>query len=74
MSTIQQVRDDWRRRGLTTSAWARQHGYSPQQVRDVLRGRAKGNFGASHEIKVLLGLKDGIIDDSASQGRDRNSA
>lgn len=63
MSNVEQVRRHWKRHGITMTSWARANGYSSQQVRDVLRGRAKGNWGASHAIAVKLGLKDGVIDE-----------
>ena len=63
--TLDQVRDELWRQGLTVAQWSRDHGYRREQVSDVLHGRAKGRNGASHEIAVLLGVKDGDL----SRGR-----
>ena len=54
-----EVKADFRRRGVTVAQWARQHGYGYQQVLDVLRGRTRGNYGEAHNIAVALGIKDG---------------
>lgn len=51
------------RHGISLAAWARQHGVTAEQVRDVLRKESPCNWGASHKIAVLLGIKDGVIDD-----------
>lgn len=57
MRTIEQVRQDWRLRGITLASWARDNGFKPQDVRDVLRKKAKGNFGAAYAIAVQLGIR-----------------
>ena len=58
MKTKKEASDQFRKEGITVSAWARSNGFKPQQVRDVLRGKAKGNFGAAHKISVALGFKE----------------
>lgn len=55
--TPEQVKAKFRANGVTLSAWARQHGYSPRKVIRLLNGYEKGHFGQSHEIAVKLGLK-----------------
>lgn len=62
VKTIAQVRADFLRRGQSVCAWARDHGYSQGLVFEVLRGRLKGRRGQAHEVAVLLGLKDGVIE------------
>ena len=56
-----EVREEFVRRGLSISSWARLHGYSAQLVYGVLTGRNRGLRGQSHEIAVRLGLKHGLI-------------
>lgn len=58
-----------RRRGTTVVAWAKQHEVSEKLVHEVLAGRKKGLRGESHKIAVLLGLKDGVIDDASAVTR-----
>lgn len=55
--TPEQVKARLRARGITTTAWAREHGYSPRKVIRLLNGYEKGHYGQSHEIAVALGLK-----------------
>lgn len=57
--TMQEARELLVRRGQTVSSWARQHGFTPRLVFDVLNGRLHGNYGESHRAAVLLGVKEG---------------
>lgn len=59
--TIEDVREEFRRRGMSISDWARRHGVSAQLTYRILAGRTIGQRGQSHEICVLLGLKPGVI-------------
>lgn len=52
---------EFRQRGETVTGWSRRNNLDPEQVRAVVYGKAKGCWGASHKIAVLLGLKDGEI-------------
>lgn len=63
MKTIEDVKAELTRRGITAAAWARKHGVSPETVRGVILGRVKGRSGEAHKAAVLLGLKDGEIAD-----------
>lgn len=53
-----ELRRRFRAEGVNISAWARDHGFSPKLVHQVLRGGRSCNFGESHRIAVKLGLKD----------------
>lgn len=59
--TVEEVRDEFRRRGISVSDWARRKGVSAQLTYRILAGRTVGLRGQSHEISVLLGLKPGVI-------------
>lgn len=61
MKTLEQVKQDFRRRGETVTGWARRNGFKPNNVRAVIYGRGKGHWGESHKIAVCLGIKDGEI-------------
>ena len=67
MCSIQQVRRDFKRTGVTISGWAQMNGFTTDQVRDVLRGKAKGHYGAAHDIAVRLGIKAGELSRVAPQ-------
>lgn len=55
------IRQEFARRGVSISEWARAHGYSKQLVYQVLAGRKRCVRGQCHEIAVRLGLKDGVL-------------
>ncbi|MFN3734596.1 DNA-binding protein [Comamonas testosteroni] len=62
--TVDEVREEFRRRGISVSDWARKRGVSAQLTYRILAGRTVGKRGQSHEISVLLGLKPGVIGDA----------
>ncbi len=64
VKTLKQVRDEFRRSGKSVVAWSREHNVSVNLVYEVFRGRAC-HRGQSHRIAVLLGIKDGVIEDQA---------
>src|SRR5690606_19466047 len=55
--TADQVKEHFRRAGITFTAWAEEHGNNRNEVYRVLNGQAKANYGKAHEIAVKLGLK-----------------
>ena len=57
--TVEQVKAQFRAKGLTVNQWAKDHGFPPTAVYQVLNGFSKGNYGQSHVIAVALGLKAG---------------
>lgn len=62
VKTVAEVKAEFNRTGKAVTAWAREHGYSPSLVFEVLRGRLKGRRGQAHEVAVLLGMKEGVIE------------
>ncbi len=63
LKTREEARRELVRHGVSLASWARKHGVTSEQVRDVLRKDTPCNWGVSHKIAVLLGVKDGVIDD-----------
>lgn len=55
--TPEQVKQQFRARGLTLTQWAVDHGYSREAVYRVINGKDKAHFGRAHEIAIALGLK-----------------
>ena len=49
--------------GISIAQWAREHHKNDGLVREILAGRKKCHRGESHNIAVLLGIKDGILTD-----------
>ncbi|MDR8406335.1 DNA-binding protein [Acinetobacter baumannii] len=62
MRTSQEVRSALQKRGLSIADWARQNGFTPELVHQVLNSNKIPVRGKSHQIAVKLGLKDGIIE------------
>lgn len=62
VKTRDQVKAEFARAGKTFAGWARANGYPVAIVNELMRGRLKGRRGKTHEIAVLLGLKDGVIE------------
>ena len=66
LKTRSEVRTEFARRGLSYSAWAAHHGYSPNLVIAIINDDdvnpvRKCARGASHNIAVQLGLKEGEV-------------
>lgn len=57
--TVEQVRAEFRRRGISIASWARARGFDRQLVYRVLAHRGACVRGESHDIAVALGLKEG---------------
>ena len=47
--------------GITIAQWARDHEKSDSLVREILAGKKKCHRGESHNIAVLLGMKEGVV-------------
>lgn len=62
LKTPEQVRTDFERRGVNVTQWAREHGVTRQAVFDAMKGKTKGKRGNAHKAAVLLGIKDGVIE------------
>lgn len=56
--TAQDVKEEFRARGVSISCWAREHGFTISAVNAVLRGQHQGLYGNAHSIMIALGMKD----------------
>lgn len=57
LRTPAQVKEEFKRRGITVSQWAEQNGYNRLSVYGLLNGTDRGLYGKAHEIAVKLGLR-----------------
>lgn len=57
LRTPAQARKWLRVNGINASEWAKENGFSPYTVADLLRGRRKGHRGEAHRVAVALGMK-----------------
>lgn len=60
--SIDEVKDDFLRRGISAADWARSHGIRPGVVYEIFAGRSACVRGEAHKAAVLLGIKDGVIE------------
>ena len=60
--TPEQARADLDRKGISIAEFSRKHGLNKNLVSDLLNGRIKGRRGEAHRAAVLLGIKDGVIE------------
>lgn len=63
VKTLAEARAEFHRSGKTVVSWAQQHGFCVNLVYMVLAGKRPGLRGQSHKIAVLLGIKDGVIEE-----------
>jgi len=63
--TTQEAKDMLARKGVSIRSWALEHGFSPTLVQMVLTGQRKTRIGKSHNVAVMLGIKDGEINEGA---------
>lgn len=60
--TAEEIKRELERQGRSIADLARSNGLRPSVVYDLLGGRIRGTRGESHRAAVLLGLKDGTIE------------
>lgn len=71
--TPQEAKAKLDRQGISARAWALEHGFSPTLVHMVLAGERQTRIGKSHNIAVMLGLKEGEINEGAVCGKLKSS-
>ena len=60
--TTEQARAALDRKGVSIAEFSRKNGLNRNLVSDLLHGRKKGLRGEAHRAAVLLGIKDGVIE------------
>jgi len=60
--TPEQAREALDRKGMSIAEFSRKHRLNKNLVSDLLNGRIKGRRGEAHRAAVLLGIKDGVIE------------
>jgi gp16 family phage-associated protein len=61
LKSREEVMEDFARKGISISKWAKEHGLPPSVVYGVLKDRRKARIGVSHKAAVLLGIKHGEV-------------
>lgn len=58
LRTFEEVREEFRRKGVNVAEWAREHNFDPMTVYPILYGKRKCLRGESFRIAVELGVKE----------------
>lgn len=53
---------EFEKRGISIASWAREKGFNPDRVYQVLSARHRPLRGESHRIAVALGIKEGLTE------------
>ena len=56
--SIEQVRIEFQKKGISFSDWAKENNFSPELVYRVLKMNRLPIRGKSHKIAIKLGIKD----------------
>lgn len=59
--TLKEVKEEFRKKGITRKEWAKQNGLNYRAVISVMNGTNKGEYGEAHRAAVALGLKEGEV-------------
>lgn len=68
--TAEEVREWFYTAGMSYKEWAAPHGYNPDVVGDLLRGKSIGRRGQAHNVAVRLGMKLGTVNPIHEPGPD----
>lgn len=74
LRTAEDVRAEFRRKGVSISSWSIANGFSTNLVFEVLAGRKKCIRGQAHNIAVTLGLKVGEVCRNPANAIERRAA
>lgn len=74
LRTIDDVNAEFEARGISKADWAREHGIRPGVLYEIFSRRSACKRGETHRAAVLLGIKDGVIDDSVGEWAEGRAA
>lgn len=63
---LEEVEQEFNRKGICKAEWAREHGIRPGVVYEIFSRRSSCKRGEAHRAAVLLGLKEGVIEERAA--------
>lgn len=66
LRSLEEIEREFDRRGVSKADWAREHGIKPGVLYEIFSRRSSCKRGEAHRAAVLLGLKEGIIEERAS--------
>lgn len=66
LHSLEDVEREFDQKGISKADWAREHGFRPGVLYEIFSRRSSCKRGEAHRAAVLLGLKEGIIEERAS--------
>lgn len=63
---LEDVEREFNQKGISKADWAREHGIRPGVVYEIFSRRSSCKRGEAHRAAVLLGLKEGVVEERAS--------
>ena len=66
LRSLEEIEREFERRGVSKADWAREHGIRPGVLYEIFSRRSSCKRGEAHRAAVLLGLKEGVIEERAS--------
>ncbi len=66
LRSLAEIEREFDRRGVSKADWAREHGLRPGVLYEIFSRRSSCKRGEAHRAAVLLGLKEGVIEERAS--------
>ena len=66
LRSLEEIEREFDRRGVSKADWAREHGIRPGVVYEIFSRRSSCKRGEAHRAAVLLGLKEGVIEERVS--------
>lgn len=66
LRSLEEIEREFDRRGVSKADWAREHGIRPGVLYEIFSRRSSCKRGEAHRAAVLLGLKEGVIEERAS--------
>ena len=63
LRSLEDVDRELDRKGISKADWAREHGIKPGVLYEIFSRRSSCRRGEAHRAAVLLGLKEGVIEE-----------
>ena len=63
LRSLEDVERELDRKGISKADWAREHGIKPGVLYEIFSRRSSCRRGEDHRAAVLLGLKEGVIEE-----------
>lgn len=63
LRSLEELEEEFDRKGISKADWARAHGFRPGVLYEIFSRRSACGRGEAHRAAVLLGLKEGVIEE-----------